>query len=260
MYIEKKYVRLITPDGFSIATWISVAEEPKYSIILCHGITVDSREGGLFLSLEEELLKLNFVVVRFDFRCHGESAGEPKDLSLDGEYNDLNTVTNYTKSNLEIPIILLGTSFSCSAVMRNANEMMGDCKAIVLWNPIVDYKKTFLEPSTPWVQSIWNTKDSNELPNWAFAIIPGSKYFITKQMVNDFENDNTPGILETIQKPILAFHGNKDKKIPHQYLEEVAEKNSLIEFHILDGEGHGFKRMRGFVLKKTIEWLVEILK
>lgn len=67
MYIEKKYVRLITPDGFSIATWISVAEEPKYSIILCHGITVDSREGGLFLSLEEELLKLNFVVVRFDF-------------------------------------------------------------------------------------------------------------------------------------------------------------------------------------------------
>ena len=255
-----EFTYVITPDGYQIATWVSVSSEAKAIVVLCHGITVDSTEGGFFIDFEKKLLSNDFGTIRFDFRCHGESEGEPKELTLYGEYLDLMSVIDYAKSKFNLPFILLATSFSCSAVIRNISERKLLYNGVILWNPIANYQKTFLEPSTPWVEKILKTSGDLTLPQWAYAQIPNTAYFITKKMVHEFEFDKTHMLLHDLKLPAIGFHGNNDTKIPYIYLKDIAERNSMLEFHLLDGEDHGFKTKRDYVVEKTISWIQKVVK
>lgn len=258
--IEKEFIQLVTVDGYKIATWISIPRRAKAVVVLCHGITVDSTEGGLFVNFEEKLLAQNLGAIRFDFRCHGKSDGTPRELTLYGEHLDLDIVTKYAKEKLDLPFILLATSFSCSAVVKKVSEGNLLCEGVVLWNPVVNYRDTFLEPSTPWVISILETCEDKDLPQWAYAKIPGTRYFITKELVKEFENDKTCQLLQKLAVPAIGFHGSKDIKIPYVFLEKVALKNQNLEFHLLKGEGHGFKGKRDYVIGETISWIERGIK
>jgi predicted alpha/beta-hydrolase family hydrolase len=43
-------------------------KETKSCIVLCHDITVDKEEGGIFTELAKKLANVGFAVFRFDFR------------------------------------------------------------------------------------------------------------------------------------------------------------------------------------------------
>jgi alpha-beta hydrolase superfamily lysophospholipase len=257
MGVEVQQKWLKTPDGIKISTWIAKPNNPMAIILICHGITVDSTEGGFFLTFEKELVKNNIGVVRFDFRCHGKSEGLPKDLTLHGEYLDVDTVYSEIIENFNIPKFIEATSFSGSAVIKKFSEIEKECNGLILWNPILNYKETFLIPSTPWVASILETRNNISLPNWAYARIPGSNYYLTNKMVKEFMEDITLDLLINIRRPIVGFHGDSDTKIPYKYIVEASKNNPNIQINILKGEAHGFKGKRPFVMKKTIEWLIE---
>lgn len=257
--IKREFKYVITPDGYRIATWLSITTNTRAIVVLCHGITVDSTEGGLFNKFENILLSNNIGTIRFDFRCHGKSTGDPKDLTLYGEYLDLRSILNYENRRWSLPFVLLATSFSCSAVMRNIFEGNVSYKGVILWNPVINYQKTFLEPSTPWVKSILETRRDPSLPSWTYASIPGTKYFITKKLAREFKTDKTYIILKKLKLSSIGFHGNKDTKVPFRFLKEIAQRNENIEFHLLEGEGHGFKKKRGYVIEKTIMWIKEVI-
>lgn len=253
--VENEFAYVSTPDGHQIATWCSIPYKAQTILVLCHGITVDSTEGGLFIAFERILLNGNLGAVRFDFRCHGQSTGEPKDLTLHGEYLDLKGVIQHVEDKWDLPLVVLATSFSCSAVMKNITERSAAYNGLILWNPIVDYSRTFLEESTPWAASILETTSDPDLPSWAYARIPNTAYFITKELAAEFRADDTPVRLQNLDLPAIAFHGNRDTKVPYVYLEEIAQKNRTIEFHLLDGERHGFKGQRDWVMEKTVSWV-----
>jgi alpha/beta superfamily hydrolase len=58
-------------------------------IILCHGITTNKDEAGMFIELAETLVEKGFAVFRFDFRGHGESEGRSIDMTIAGEQADI---------------------------------------------------------------------------------------------------------------------------------------------------------------------------
>ncbi len=60
-------------------------KKTRNCIILCHGITVNKEEGGIFTNLAKKLAKVGFAVFRFDFRGHGESEGDSINLTVTGE-------------------------------------------------------------------------------------------------------------------------------------------------------------------------------
>lgn len=252
---KSKFLFLETRDGFKIATSITSPDFPKALVILCHGITVDSTEGGFFIEFEKLLIASNYIVVRFDFRCHGKSSGLPKDLTLSGEYIDIDTVFNFIKNNFNYPIYIEATSFSGSAVIKKFYNVEQDCRGLILFNPVINYKKTFLEPSTSWVKSILDTTNQINNDSGLFARLPGTNYYITSQMVNEFQQDETMELLMQLSKPILAFHGEIDTKIPYEFLSVISKKKNNIDFYLLENVGHGFKGKRTFVMEKTIEWM-----
>lgn len=248
-------IYLKTRDGFKIATFITSPDAPKALIILCHGITVDSSEGGFFIEFEKLLIENNYMVIRFDFRCHGKSSGLPEELTLLGEFIDIDTVYSFVRDNYNYPIYIEATSFSGSAVIKKFFYVESECNGLILFNPVINYKKTFLEPSTPWVKSILETSHLLKSDINLFANLPGTSYFITNEMINEFKNDKTIELLEKVSKPILAFHGENDTKIPYEFLKIISQGKKNIDFYLLKNEGHGFKGKRIFVMQKTIEWM-----
>lgn len=249
-----KKITLKTNDGYSLSVNLAIPKQPESLLILCHGITVDSTEGGFFLDYENDLLDNNILVVRFDFRCHGQSSGEPKELTLAGEYIDVQTVYEYCMASYNLPLFIQATSFSGSAVINLYSKEILNMSGLILWNAIIDYKGTFLKPSTPWVRSILETCGS-DIPNWAFAKIPGTKYYLTKKLVDEFSKDRTKELLASLKQPFIAFHGDMDTKIPCTDIKDISIKNKHLKLYILEGEAHGFKGKREFVKKETIKWI-----
>src|SRR3954453_1353587 len=66
------------------------------SVVLAHGLNVDKNEdndsqAGIppYVELAAALTDAQFNVLRFDFRGHGESGGEPESMTVRGELADL---------------------------------------------------------------------------------------------------------------------------------------------------------------------------
>jgi hypothetical protein len=231
--------------------WYSVPENCHAIVILCHGITVDATEVGMFLELREILHAQGFGVIRFDYRCHGISSGAPEEFTLKGEQEDLETIISFAENTWDKQIAILGSSFACSSVIANTMGSDEIPAKIILWNPVVNYEKTFLESSTEWAASILATRDAESLPNWAYASIPNTKYYLTKKMVEEIRVDKTHEFLESSTIPILIFHGTKDTYVPFDVIEQIAHRNENIQLIVLPDEEHGFPGMRDLVYFQT---------
>ena len=130
-------VWLTTEDGLRLdARW---HEGGDRVVVLAHGLTVDLAENGLYEPLAEALVARGLSVLRFTFRGHGRSAGQDRDMTITGELRDLRAAIAWAGR----PAALVGSSFGCVSVSLTGAH------AVVLWQPVLDLRRTFLEPELP---------------------------------------------------------------------------------------------------------------
>ena len=125
--IENKKIK--TNDNTFISAVIYEPKKIKKAVILTHGFSLD-KEGpsSLFIALAKNLYKKNYFVIRFDFRNFGTKKG----FNLAKSFDDLKTITNYTKQ-YSSDIIFLGHSISGLLDLVFAQKEKS-VKAIVLWS------------------------------------------------------------------------------------------------------------------------------
>ena len=142
-------------DGVQLCALLHQPDGPaRGTVVLAHGITVDKDESsgesgvGAFVELTDALRQRGYNVLRFDFRGHGES-GEPSErITVSGERLDLAASIAYAENRWSMPPALVAASFGAvSAVMVAAER--DDLPCLALWNPVLDFAKTFWEPVAP---------------------------------------------------------------------------------------------------------------
>ncbi|MEX2028334.1 MAG: alpha/beta fold hydrolase [Candidatus Curtissbacteria bacterium] len=85
---QTKEVKIKTPDGF-VLDGVFNKVSPK-GIIFCHGTTMNKDRESIFTRVEPLLNERGFSTLRFDFRGHGKSSGDPTgDFTISGEITDL---------------------------------------------------------------------------------------------------------------------------------------------------------------------------
>jgi len=208
----------------------------KKAIVLAHGISVDMNEEGIFVDLAERLHKSGFDVFRFDFRGHGESEKKSTEITIKGEIEDLTAAVKLVGKTHKI-IGLLGASFGGGVAALYAGDNQENLQALCLWNPVLNYEHTFLNPKDPKIKA--NTGHLKEDFKTKEVGTLGSKNFkISKKL---FEEMNIFFPYESLVKitiPNLIIHGNLDEYVPYQ--DSLEYSRGVADFKLIEGAGHGF--------------------
>lgn len=232
---------LTTPDGFSLSAIYNTAGGKK-AVILAHGMTVDKDDEGIFVRAEQQLNTLGFSTIRFDFRSHGESTGEStKDFTISGELKDVDTVAKYLKQQGYEWIGLAGASFGGGISALYAGMNPEKIHALFLANPVLDYKKCFLEPTTAWAKKHFANAVERIKQDGDIKI--GSRQFgVGLQLFEEMSQYFPYQELAKYTRPLFIAHGTQDSKVSYEDTLEIYEHlpNSNKHFETIVDSEHGF--------------------
>ncbi len=129
---------------------LPAGDRPRGAVVQVHGINADMDEGGMFARLADELAGEGFVVLRFSFRGHGRSDGAQQGATIAGEILDLQAALDAAGKGFEAPVSVVAASFGAVSTCLSLPHLGGTLRSVVLWNPVLDLHRTFVEPTLPW--------------------------------------------------------------------------------------------------------------
>ncbi len=235
-------INLSTSDGFKLSTDFNNVPKSNRAIIFAHGMTVNKDDEGIFVRSQKTLNDSNFSTLRFDFRAHGDSSGNPvNDFTISGELTDLDTAVQFLKDQGFNWLGLAGASFGGSIAALLAGFHPDLFQSLILVNPVLDYQTAFLNPITPWAKQHFSKLEQRlnidgyiKIGSRQFAVGP----ILFDEMKQFFPSQN----LLNYQNPLLIIHGDHDTKISYQTAKVVFRTltNPHKHFETIKGSDHGF--------------------
>jgi alpha/beta superfamily hydrolase len=246
-------------DGFVLRSTITEPVPSSGAVLCAHGITGDRHEGGVLDRLADALARDAYVAsLRFDFRGHGESDGESADMTVSGEVADIrNAVTEFAEVADGLPKGLIACSFGAIPAAHLLADQKTDFDFVVLLNPVLDLKRQFVEPETPWARQ-WFTREAVQAAlDGAHSIMIGDVFELSAHAVRELHEGPQPlELLRDVSIPMLVVHPRSDSYVSFNVAEDFAEEHLYAEFESIDGE-HGFHETSETraLLKKVVPWV-----
>ena len=195
-----------TEDSLTLHGWFIYGKDTNKTVLWFHG-----NAGNIshrVHNIKEMLNIMNVNIFIFDYRGYGNSEGKPSEK---GTYIDAKAALNYLQSRSDIDqnqIIYFGRSLGSAIASNLATQ--SNPKYLILESPI---------PSIPY------------MAKHAYPFLPISK--LLKTQYDTIEN------LQTITKPVLIIHGDKDNTVPIEGAMKVFESaNDPKQLYIIKGADH----------------------
>ncbi len=227
--LEYEELRLTTRDGLTLHGWFIPAENPRATLLFCHG-----NAGNISHRMESIVLfhQLGLNVLIFDYRGYGQSEGSP---SEQGTYQDAEAAWDYLTRQREIPpsqIILFGRSLGAAIASRLAVDQ---------------------EPLGLIVESAFSS-----VPDMAAHYYP----YLPVRWISRFQY-NTRKHLISLNRPLLIIHSPDDEIIPYDHGQQLfaAAREPKQFLSIRGGHNDGFllsgeqytRGLEGFINTLLIE-------
>ena len=227
-YIQKQITA--DKDGKTLRgdLFLPLPAEGKYPLVICSHVLGAKRHTmhkycRIFASH-------GAAAVCFDFGGCGESDGDPLQMSLLTEAEDLKTIISsacewdFVKRDM---IILLGESQGGAASAIAAAEMKEYVKGMILCFPALNipdvFEELYPDPSS----------------------VPDSFYFrwltLGKKYAEDVRNYDIYSVIPEYEGPVLLMHGDNDDLVDISYSEKAAEVYRDVSYHVIEGAGHRFR-------------------
>lgn len=211
----------------------------KKCIVLCHGITSDKDEDGIFIELTEKLIAKGFAVFRFDFRGHGESGGRSTDMTITGEQADVDAAVTVVEEKGYKELGLLGASFAGGAVSIYTAANSKRIKVLVLWNALIDYAIR-VTPTTQWGKRYLGQPAIDRANRLGYTEIGSSMFRVGKKLMDQMAVLEPWKALVDLETPVLFVHGNKDTYIDYHDSVKYSLLMKNAQLEIIRGAEHGF--------------------
>ncbi|MDQ3600233.1 MAG: lysophospholipase [Actinomycetota bacterium] len=261
--VADRQTRIRTPDGLYLSGSLFTADGASRAAVLVHGGGVTREEGGFFTRLAIGLGDAGVASLRFDLRGHGDSEGGQENLTIAGILNDIRAATAHVRAETGAELVaLLGTSFSGGICGYYTTQHPSELASLVMLNPLLDYKKRFIDDKPYWHDDQINEESGRELAGQGF-LAHSPTFKLGRPLLNEVFYLRPHTMLGDIQVPTLIVHGTKDTFIPVESsrwaAEQLGAEHQLVE---VDGAQHGFAVHDdpSYADPQTQRWQAEVIR
>jgi uncharacterized protein len=225
------------------------------AIVQAHGITADMDEGGMFVWLADRFAAAGFDVLRFSFRGHGRSGGTQASMTIAGEMLDLQAALAVLTHRSSAPVSIVAASLGAASACLLLPYLVEQLRALVLWNPTLDLRRTFVEPELPWGKRNFNPNAVARLRSDGFFLLDG-EYRIGRALHAELTAFDP--LERFIASPLrsVIVHGDRDTYVPYDVSARAAERHQRCDLITIEGADHGFDPDKeDEAIARTVAWI-----
>ncbi|MFF5051687.1 alpha/beta hydrolase [Micromonospora sp. NPDC000663] len=228
--------------------------ERRGTVIYAHGITADKDEFGFAATVADQLLRAGFSTLRFSFRGHGRSEGTQRGVTIAGELLDLQAAVNYAVAKLDGPLSVVASSFGAVSTLLSLPWLDERLHRLVLLRPVLDLRRTFVEPETPWGIEHYSPGRRTLLDQQGFLLINGT-FELGRTMFEEIKHYDpvAPFLASTV--PTLIVQGDRDSIVSYEVARQTADRRVGCRLHTVTGADHGFDDHQEEAVEAVVSWL-----
>lgn len=220
-------------EGYKLVGNLHLPRKNAPVVVFCHGLA-SSKDSEKWLTLACKLYDEGFAALRFSFRGCGSgeewSEGSFEHSTLTNRVKDYQAALAFLQVDGRVDINRLSV----------IGSSLGVCTALAGASPLVKAYVLLASPpkmmATPEMAQAFDEKGYFE---WAEDDSP-SKYRITRELFDDFQQYNMFELIKQIRSPILMIQGGKDQ-IPMKLVRQLyADANEPKRLEIIEGGSHSF--------------------
>lgn len=212
----------------------------------------------MFVRLAEQLAAAGFEVTRFSFRGHGKSGGTQRGVTIAGECLDLQAAITFVRYRLVRPVSIVAASFGAVSTALSLSWLGDTVHRLVLWNPVLDLRHTFLEPELDWGTENFGADQQKQLQDKGFLSVDG-EFELGRVLFCEFAHYRPLDYFLASRVPTLIVHGDHDAAVSYEIAAGAATIRSDTTLHTIAGSDHGFdsREREDEAIGATVRWLVE---
>ena len=235
-------IRFANADGLILAGVYTPPPAPTgRAVVLCHGLSYDKDEGGIFAALAARLAAAGLAAFRFDFRGHGESEGDPVAMTVAGEVRDLEAAIAHLKTRGHGRFGLVGASFGAAPVALYAARNTEDVGCLVIWNGLIDYADWRSNRTAGGTQR-WSPEALARLEReGVLEVFSDPPFLIGAGLVAEVNALEPWKELLPLTLPMLFLHGDHDRVVRHDLTTRCVPQLKAAELVTITGAEHGFR-------------------
>lgn len=193
-------------------------------------------------------------MLRFSFRGHGKSAGSQRGVTIAGELLDLQGAVEFVSRDQEPPLAIVAASFGAVSTTLSLPHL-DQLTSLVLWNPALDLRRTFIEPELPWGLRNFRPQQQEELHRAGFLFIDYT-FQLGRVIFEELKRYDPRRSFVESHVPALVIHDDRDTYVSYEIAREAASDRGA-DFHTIAGSEHGFDspEREEEATEVTVEWL-----
>jgi pimeloyl-ACP methyl ester carboxylesterase len=221
-------VSLKTEDGLILRGWFIPNEISRKAVVIGHGLGANKSN---FLSLVNLWHSMDYSVLIFDFRGHGNSDGHTISFGYKEKY-DIRAGFDYLKDEKGFApndIAGYGVSFGGAALIHAVSNGAG-------------FEKIVTDSSFSSIDTM--AKKTIErlvfVPEFLVRIIKNiGLLYVSMELGFDVNESSPIRALQNVKAPWLIIHGKKDDLIPsREAFELYRNAHTIKKLYLVDGAGH----------------------
>lgn len=224
-------------------------------IVICHGY-FGSKTGAFYLHTDSarEFCRKGFAVLRFDYRCSGDSEGKFENQRIKTVLEDFDSAMKFLKTigSIDIGKVgVVGHSMGGTIAILSARKHK-NIKCLVAWATVADYKKLLWDEE--WLK---DALKKGYVDRFSFG------YRVPVDKTTEMFKYNIPKEVKKLKIPVMFAHGSNDHDVPFSHSRWLFEKTKgpkkLVK---IEGADHLFvpQIYRNKIIKETSDWFERWLK
>lgn len=182
---------------------LPVGQDPQAYAIFAHCFTC-SKSINAAVRISRTLAQQGIAVLRFDFTGLGASEGEFANTNFSSNVDDLLQAAEFLKAEYEAPALLIGHSLGGAATLKAAGQIDSVRAVISIAAPA--------DPSHV-LHHLAEQKEVIERTGEAEVSLAGRVFKITKQFLDDLQEQRLEEVVSRLKKPLLVMHSPLDQTV-----------------------------------------------